>query len=473
MTDQAAATIERAYRVRLRLKPAQERQLLRLFGARRYVWNWALRRKDEAWRLDGTKLNAITLSREFTQLKAAPETAWLAELPRMPFDQTLRDFDAAWRNFFAGRAKRPQRKKFGSVRSARFTLDQRRDLVDRDKGRVQLDGVGKVRFRVTEAMPGRLRSVTVSRDAAGRWFGSFTADGVPARASTAACAAIGIDLGLKDTAVIHDGVASRKVVAPKHLAAQQQRLRRYQRSYGRQRDAAMVRQGLDPAKRIPKGTRIAVSNRMRRRKAQIGALHAKVGDLRCNHQHQLTAAAAGAAVIAIEDLNVQAMSRSMGRRAFRRSVGDAGLGEIRRQLEYKAKWRGRVLIAVDRFYPSSKTCSTCGEIHAGLKLADRQWRCASCGTEFDRDINAAINIRREGLRLLAAGTGLDGRPLGTSVGRTRRSRGTDARGEGACATGNTSPVGQPTSLNRELAYRAATPRTTRQRRDGSAPRVEG
>ncbi|EQD67886.1 transposase, IS605 OrfB family, partial [mine drainage metagenome] len=264
MTEFTAAAIERAYRVRLRLKQAQERQLLRLFGARRFVWNWALRRKDEAWRADGTKLNAVSLSREFTQLKAAPATAWLAELPREPFGQTLRDFDKAWSNFFAGRAKRPRRKKYGTVMSARFTLDQRRAQVDTDTGHVQLDGVGRVRFRVTEAMAGRLRSVTVSRDAAGRWFGCFSADGVPEPVSPpASVEAIGIDLGLKDAAVMHDGLASRKVAAPKHLAAQLRRLRRYQRSYCRQRDAALVRQGLDPAKRIPKGTRIAVSNRMR------------------------------------------------------------------------------------------------------------------------------------------------------------------------------------------------------------------
>lgn len=444
--------------------------MLRLFGARRFVWNWAIKRKDEAWRADGTKLNAVALSREFTQLKAAPDTAWLAELPREPFNQTLRDFDKAWSNFFAGRAKRPRRKKFGTVMSARFTLDQRRDLVDRGVGRVQLDGIGKVRFRVSEAMPGRLRSVTVSRDAAGRWFGSFTADGVPALASSigadAIVDAIGIDLGLKDTAVISDGETHRKVAAPKHLAAQQKRLRRYQRSYCRQRDAAMVRQGLDPAKRIPKGTRVAVSNRMRRRKARIGTLHARIGDLRRDHQHRLTSAAiAGASVIAIEDLNVKAMSRGMGCKAFRRSVGDAGLGEIRRQLAYKSMWRGCVLVAVDRFYPSSKTCSACGRVHAGLMLSDRHWTCFGCGAAHDRDINAAINIRREGLRLLAEGTCPDG--------RTRRSRGTEARGEDTCAAGRTSPAGQPTSLNRELAYRAAKPRTTRRHWDGPVRRVEG
>ena len=462
MDEPTSPTIERAYRVGLSLKPAQARALQRLFGARRFVWNWAIRRKDEAWRADGTKLNGVALSREFTQLKSSPDTAWLAQLPREPFNQTLRDFDRSWSNFFAGRAKRPRRKKFGTVQSARFTLDQRRQgQVDRAGGRVQIDGIGRVRFRVTEPMPGRLRSITVSRDAAGRWFGSFTADGVPARAATVAdVQAIGIDLGLKDTAVISNGAAVSKIAAPKHLAAQQQRLRRYQRSYTRQRVAAMVRQGLDPAQRIPKGTRIAVSNRMRRRKAQIGALHARIADLRRDHQHQLTARAVTvSAVVAIEDLHVKAMGRSMGRRSFRRSVGDAGLGEIRRQLAYKAAWSSRVIVAVDRLYPSSKMCSACGHVHGGLTLSDRRWTCPACGTDHDRDENAAQNIRREGLRLLAEGTGPDG--------RTRRSRGTDARGEGACASIMSSIDGQPTSANRELTYRAAQPRPTR--RSGKEP----
>src|SRR5215510_5949180 len=149
-------TIERAYRVRLKPKPAQMRTLQRLLGAKRFVWNWALRRKDEAWRLDGTKLNAVALSREFTVLRQQPETAWLASLPREPFNQVLRDFDLAWTNFFAGRAKRPRRKKRGVVDAVRFTLDQRRQQVDREQGVVQLGGVGKVRFRVSEDLIGRL-----------------------------------------------------------------------------------------------------------------------------------------------------------------------------------------------------------------------------------------------------------------------------------------------------------------------------
>lgn len=467
MTDETAPTIDRAYRVRLRPTPEQARTLSRLFGARRFVWNWALRRKDEAWRADGTKLTAVDLSREFTVLRDAGETAWLTSLPREPFNQTLRDFDKGWTNFFAGRAKRPRRKKFGTVQSARFTLDQRRaNQVDRVFGRVQLDGVGKVRFRVSEALNGRLRSVTVSRDAAGRWYGSFTADGVAMPVTVASGVdAIGIDLGLKDTAVMHDGAVSWKIAAPKHLAVAQHRLRRYQRSYERQRDAAMCRQGLDPANRIPKGTRIAVSNRMRRRKHQIGTLHARISDQRRDHQHQLTARAViSGSVICIEDLAVKAMSRGMGRRSFRRSVSDAGLGEIRRQLAYKAVWSGRTLSVVDRFYPSSKTCSACGTIKSDLMLRDRAWSCAECGTAHDRDANAAINIRREGMRLFAEGTGPEG--------RTRRSRGSDARGGDTCAAGRTSPTEQPTPVNRELTYRAVKPRATRRAGMEPAQRVE-
>ena len=445
-------TIERAYRVRLYPKPDQARMLSRLFGARRYVWNWALRRKDDAWRAGGTKLSGVDLSREFTVLRATGETAWLSSLPREPFNQTLRDFDTAWKNFFAGRAKRPRRRKFGTVNSARFTLDQRRAQVDRDAGRVQLDGIGKVGFRVTEELSGRLRSITVSRDSAGRWFGSFTADGIPAPvAREARRAALGIDLGLKDTAVLWTG---EKVMAPKHLAARQRRLRRYQRSYVRKRDAAARRQGLDPGKPLPKGTRIPVSNRMRRTKRTIGKLHARIADQRRDHQHQLTArAVAGAQVICIEDLAVKAMGRGMGRRAFRRSVSDAGLGEIRRQLTYKASWSKRTLSVVDRFYPSSKMCRACGAINKALALKDRAWRCEACGTEHDRDINAAINIEREGLRLIATGSS-------DKAGNTRRSRGINARGEGACAPTRTPVDGQPTSTNREPVYRAAPRRPT-------------
>lgn len=460
-------TIERAYRVRLYPKPDQAHVLSRLFGARRFVWNWAIRRKREAWHADGTRLSGVDLSREFTELRKTGDTAWLSELPREPFNQTLRDFDKGWKNFFAGRAKRPRRKKYMAVHSARFTLDQRRKQVNISARTVQIDGIGRVRMRVSEPMVGRLRSVTVSRDSAGRWFAAFAADQVPAPAvGSAASGSVGVDLGLKDTAALSDGTA---IAAPKHLAKNLKRLRRYSRQYARRYRAAANEKGVDPNKPIPKGTRIKPSKNMGRTKRRIGKIHARIADMRRDHQHQLTAKIVSSAdVIVIEDLSIKGMSRSMGRRAFRRSVADAGLGEIRRQITYKASWHKRAVVAVDRFFPSSQLCSTpgCDYRNKSLKLSERQWTCPQCQTTHGRDSNAAINIEREGIRLLAQAPCPDD-------GRTRRSRETNARGEYACAVTRLSVIGQPSSLNHELTYRAAKPPITQQSRDGPAPRVEG
>ncbi len=464
MIDPSTREIERAYRVRLRPTEAQARVLRRLFGARRFVWNWALQ-LDRTLRAAGERSGVTAWSAAFTALKRAPETAWLSELPREPFNQTLRDFDRAKTNFFAGRARPPRRKKRGTIQSTRFTLDQRRAQVDREAGSVQLDGIGRLRLKVTEPLLGRLRSVTVSVDSAGRWFACFTADGVSAPvAAPASLDVLGIDLGLRQTATCSDGTVH---AAARPLAKKQARLRRYQRRQSRQLEAQMRAQGLDPAKPCPKGTRLATSNRRRRVQQQIGRLHAQIADARRDHLHQVSAAAvAKAQVLVIEDLAVKGMGRTL-RRGFRRSVADAGLGELGRQLSYKAGWQGRMLVKVDRWFPSSKTCSACGLIHASLKLGQSTWICEGCGARHDRDANAALNIEREGLRLLAQGPAESTAPDG---GRARSAR-TDARGEGACAIGRTPPIGQPTSAKRERDYRAASRRPRSGARDG--PRATG
>jgi putative transposase len=305
-----------------------------------------------------------------------------------------------------------------------------------------------VRFKVTEPLLGRLRSVTLSVDGAGRWHASFTADQIPVpAASNATLPAIGIDMGLKDAVVLSSG---ERITAPKPLKAKLARLRRYQRSYARQRDAASRRAGLDPSKPIPKGTAfrrpgdtreapigrvvVELSKRSQVTQRAIGRLHAQVADQRREFQHQLSRKIVDTAqVIALEDLNLVAMAKGMGRRAFRRSVADVGLGELRRQIEYKAQWAGRTVVRVDRFFPSSKTCGACGHLHAELKLSDRRWACGACGTEHDRDKNASMNIQREGLRLLADST-------------TRGSRGSHARGASSSAS-----VGTTTRRTRRTA----------------------
>jgi IS605 OrfB family transposase len=297
-----------------------------------------------------------------------------------------------------------------------------------ERPEVQIDGLGRVRFRRTEAMEGRLRSVTVRCDSAGRWFATFTADGVPRpEARPAERDALGIDLGLRQTATCSDG---RVFTAAKPLKVKLAKLRRYQRRQSRQLAAQMQAQGLDPKQRCPKGTRLDFSKRRQRTQQQIGRLHAQIADVRRNHLHQINAAAVQhAEILILEDLAIAPMGRSL-HRGFRRGVADAGLGELGRQLNYKAAWHGRVVVKVDRWFPSSKTCSGCGHIHAGLRLQDSRWTCPACGSELDRDLNAAINIEREGLRLLATGSGeTNTAPDG---GRARSAR-TDAQGESASA----------------------------------------
>ena len=422
-------TLERAYRLRAYPTRAQQRELGRLLGAARFVWNWALARRSQAYQADKSTLNWVALSREFTALKAAPETAWLAELPREPFNQVLRDQERAFANFFAKRAKYPRFRGRGGKASVRFTLDQRREQVARgaDKARwayVALPGLGRVKLRRTEALLGRLRSVTLARDGAGRYFAAITADAVPrAEPARASVEAVGVDVGLRSLAVVHDGKQARQVPAPKALAGKLARLRRYQRRQSRQLAAQMRAQGLDPGKPCPKGVRLGVSRRRHRTQRRIAREHARIADLRRDALHRAsTDIVRQAQVIAIEQLRLKAMARGMGRRAFRRGVADAALGELRRQITYKGAWAAREVVLIDTFYPSSKTCSGCGALNVRLKL-EKCWLCPACGAQHDRDVNAAKNLRAEGLRVLSA--------RGSSPATGKRPE-SDARGV-ACA----------------------------------------
>ncbi|MHB1616029.1 MAG: RNA-guided endonuclease InsQ/TnpB family protein [Metallibacterium sp.] len=457
---EAVSTIERAYRMRVYPTRSQTRTLAQLAGATRFVWNWALDRRSTAYRVDGTKLNWVALSREFTVLRAAPDTAWLSDLPREPFNQVLRDQERAFAGFFAKRAQYPRFRRRGVPLGLRVTLDQRREQVERGHDhdrweRVNLPGLGTLKLRRTEALAGRLRSITLRREA-GAWYADKAAGGVPVPvAAPVARAAIGVDIGLKDLIVRSDGV---HVPAPAAFRAQLGRLCRYQRHYVRQRDAAARRQGLDPAQPYPKGTRIEVSNRMHRTQQRVADLHARIAAVRREALHRATTdLVRSTQVIAIEDLAVKAMARGMGRRGFRRSVANAAPGELRRQITYKARWTGRTLSVVDRWFPSSKTCSSCGAVNKALQLQERRWTCPACGTEHDRDFNAAVNLEREGLRLLEAGP--------RAALHTPMSGGIDARGDlGAVAEAQVIALPQHRrSLNRELVAKRCAPNCPKRR----------
>jgi putative transposase len=231
-------------------------------------------------------------------------------------------------------------------------------------------------------------SVTVARDPAGRWFVSFHAEVPDPDPLHAVGAAIGIDLGLKDFAVLSDG---QRVPHPRHMDRHEQRLKRWQRQLAR----------------CQKGS----ANRAKARR-KVARAHARVADARRDFLHQAsTGLVRRFDVLAVEDLAVANMVRN---RKLARAISRTGWGEFRRQLEYKADCYGRTLIVADRWCPSSKTCSVCGFLLARLDLGTRQWTCPGCGTRHDRDINAARNILVAGL---AAAAGNGGDACGADVRR--------------------------------------------------------
>jgi putative transposase len=359
----------------MRPTKSQAQSLNRMAGARRFVWNWALRRWKDHHAATGRSLSLERLSAELTALKRRPGLEWLNDIDSQALQQALKDLHRAFTNFFAKRARYPR---FRSRKrdKARFRIPQRIKVED---GRVYVPKVGWVRIRQSRDIDGTIKGATFRREADGHWYVSLTVEfampDVPIPAPDPA-KAIGIDLGLIDFATVSDG--SPPIKAPRFHREATNQIRRTCRAVSRRR----------------KGSRRREKARRRLAKAHLKAarqrqdfLHKLSTDLVDRHE-----------AICIEDLNVRGLARTK----LARSFADAAMGEFRRQLEYKGLWNHKALVVIDRFFPSSKMCHACGAINDTLALSDRHWVCG-CGAVHDRDLNAARNIRDEGLRILAAG----------------------------------------------------------------------
>jgi putative transposase len=378
-------SVTRSYRIRAYPNGAQRRLRARWFGAYRWLWNTALEIRSEAYRECGLTITGNDLSRWLTQWKRTPGHEWLAQVPATCLTQCLRDQDRAFGHFFAGRARYPRFKRKNREGSLRF----------QDAGRGWKEGILSLpklgSLKLAEALPEVPRPdlVTLTCDAAGRYFVSFSA-AMPKPPTHFSCwaPAVGVDLGLKHLATLSTG---EKIQNPKRYQGRLRYLRQQQRCLARRQ----------------KG-----SQRRERQRLKVARAHAKIKQERQYALHALTTRLIREFdLICIEDLNVKALSR--GRNA--RSLQDAAFGEIRRQLTYKTEWHEKILVEVDRWYPSSKTCSRCRHRFDELRLDERQWRCPKCGSCHDRDVNAARNILTQGLSLLA---GRDDRDLCVDAGGT-------------------------------------------------------
>jgi putative transposase len=364
--------VRMAYKCRAYPDDAQQQMLARTFGCVRLVWNRTLAERHRLWHAEGKSLSCAASDAALTIMKKDPDLAFLSEVSSVPLQQALRHQYKAFSAFFAKRARYPRFKSRQGRQSATYT----RSAFRMKDGALHLAKTSAP-LRFTWSWPDvdvagiNPTTVTVSRDPCGRWYVSFAAD-VPGSAQMPATGAVvGVDLGIKDFAVTSDG---DKIANPRSLAKRERNLARYQRRMAR----------------CQKGS----ANRARA-KAKVARAHRKARAARADFLHKAsTRLVRDHDVIVIEDLAVRNMVRN---RSLAKAISDCGWGEFRRQLGYKCERAGRQLIVIDRWYPSSKTCSECGHLLASLSLSTRHWTCPSCRTRHDRDVNAAKNILAAGL----------------------------------------------------------------------------
>ena len=306
-------------------------------------------------------------------LKSKPETLWLKEADSQMLQQALRDVDGAFDAFFKRRSRFPRLR---SKKAGHFTfrIPQRVRIED---GKVYVPKVGWVRIRLSRGVEGTTKSATFKRDGTGQWYVALTTEfEMPDAKPPAPANPVGVDLGVKDLFVLSDG---KRVRAPRFARKAERRLRRAQKDLSRKKPG---------------------SRRREKAKRRVAGVHRKVSNQRSDFLHKLTTDLTREYdCICLEDLNTKGLAKTK----LSRAVLDAAFGEFVRQVEYKATWSFKRSIKVGRFFPSTKLCSGCGALNPNLTLVDRTWLCSSCGTQHDRDLNAARNILAEGMRVLAAG----------------------------------------------------------------------
>lgn len=389
-------THRKVYRFQVNPTPAQAEQFYQMAGAKRYVFNWALARRKDHYAEHAQGLSAKVLSADLTAVKKQPDTEWLKAVDSQLLQQALKDVDRAFQNFFDKRSRFPR---FKSKRreTPSFRIPQR---VKVENGKVYVPKVGWVKVRQSQPVDCPTKSATFKRDATGRWYVTLTAEfempEVPLQPAEPQ-EVVGIDLGLKDFAVLSTG---ERIAPPRHYRQLERRLAKAQRRLSRRR----------------KGSK----NRDKAR-LSVAKVHLKIRNQRADFLHKLTTSLVrNHDELCIEDLSLKGIAKTK----LAKSVLDASLGEFRRQLEYKSVWHRKHLAVIDRWFPSSKLHMGCGSVNDALTLSDRTWLCG-CGVVVDRDLNAAENIRAEGLRMMVAaghaetenacGAGVRPRYLGQSV----------------------------------------------------------
>jgi putative transposase len=381
---------------KLRLYPTadQVQTLAVQFGCVRFVWNRALAMKKAAWDERQESLSCFTIKSMLSVWKKG-EFPWLKDADSQALQETIRHLDGAYQKFFKKKSKYPRfKKKYASRQS--FAYSQRVKL---DGNLAYLPKVGWVKAVVHREIVGKIKTVTISRESTGKYYASILADdGLAAAAPLTHLSGervSGIDLGLKDAIANSHGGKSGN---PKFLRRSLKNLKRKQQALSRKIEAAKGRCTM--AGKPLANIRDFFGSNIAKGRKRVASAHERVRNARNDWQHKLSRQLADEnQAVAAETLNVKGMMKN---RHLSRAIADVGWAGLLTKIDYKLKKQGGRLVKIDRWFPSSKTCSICGEKHEGLKLSDRNWLCATCGTLHDRDWNAALNIRSQGILKLKA-----------------------------------------------------------------------
>ena len=364
--------IYKSYKFRLLPKEDQIPMLEKHFGCSRFVYNYFLKEKQEHYLKDKKTLNYNNCSSILTNLKKNEEYSWLNEVNAQCLQASLKNLESAYGNFFRKKSKFPRFKSKKSKNS--FHIPQSIEVIGNELRIPKFTKTNKLQFIKHRPIKGKICSATISKNPSGKYYVSISTEQVNEEDQSNTGKSIGIDLGLKDFVITSDG---NKFPNYKFKKQYQNKLVKLQKHFSKkQKD----------------------SNRREKLRIKIAKLYEKITNSREDMQHKLSSSLLNKYdVICLESLAVKNM---MSNHRMAEAIGDAAWYSFINKLQYKAQWRGKKIVQIEQFYPSSKTCNACGYINYNLKLKDRVWICPHCGQSHDRDINAAKNILNRGLTII-------------------------------------------------------------------------